>query len=182
MEKRNPRRRGPKSKLTAERADRIVARIREGHFNCVAAAAGGISEKTFYRWLEWGNPEHPEYHPRYGRFLKRVTEATAESEIEILRKINAKGTARDLLELLARRFPDRWSPRHRLEHSGPGGKPVSLEHSGEVKGAAVTIVIENAADVWNEADNVEAEAAFVARSGSELPAHLLEGDAGDPDK
>lgn len=42
------------SKLTDERRERIAELIREGNYASQAAQASGISERTFYRWMEQG--------------------------------------------------------------------------------------------------------------------------------
>ncbi len=45
---------GRKLRLTPEVQETVVASIREGSFAWIAARAAGISESTFYRWLDLG--------------------------------------------------------------------------------------------------------------------------------
>lgn len=48
---------GRKSKINPERIDTIIASIERGEPNSVAAALAGISESTFYNWLDRGEAD-----------------------------------------------------------------------------------------------------------------------------
>jgi hypothetical protein len=45
---------GRSSKLTAQRQDQIVSLIQAGNYSSQAAQAAGISERTFFRWMQLG--------------------------------------------------------------------------------------------------------------------------------
>jgi len=55
------RRTGRKTKLTPEIHQRIVAYIRAGAFDWVAAQACGIVSSTFYLWLQQGDAGDPQF-------------------------------------------------------------------------------------------------------------------------
>ena len=148
--------RGRQPKLTPERQEKICALIRAGHYKKVAAAQSGISERNFYQWIARGDPEHPGYKKRYADFASAVEQAEAESELVLLDEIK-KGGPREHLEILKRRFPERWGDRHRMEHSGPGDQPMAVNHSGTIQGPAPVQIIINQGDTWSEEDEKEAE-------------------------
>ena len=68
---------GRKSKLTPDVEQQIVAYIRSGAFDWVAAQAAGIGRTTFYRWMQAGaNGEGP-----YDSFYAAVREARAVARV-----------------------------------------------------------------------------------------------------
>lgn len=66
-----PRRPGRPTALTGEVAEQIEAYIREGAYPETAARAAGVSERSYYRWLERGEAEserreaYDSEHPLY---------------------------------------------------------------------------------------------------------------------
>jgi transposase-like protein len=89
---------GRKTKLTPETQAQIVARIRDGAYDYIAAQAGGIDPDTFYNWLQWG--EHGREPYRTFREMVRQARAEARATAEIaVRQDNPlqwlKHTARD---------------------------------------------------------------------------------------
>lgn len=145
---------GRKCRLTPERQRKITKLIRAGHYKEVAARASGIGERTFYTWYEKGAPGHPETRRKYQQFRQAVDAAEAESEEILLKTILREGGAKGALEVLKRRFPNRWGDRHRLEHTGDPDAPIGVHHTGEITMTpAVTIVIADPEDVWQESDD-----------------------------
>jgi transposase-like protein len=69
-------------KYTPEKAKEIVDLIRDGNYNITAALCCGISESTFYKWIE----DHPE-------FSESIKQARAESERDAVK--NIKKAAKD---------------------------------------------------------------------------------------
>lgn len=114
-----------KSKLTPETQSRICELIEDGNYARVAAEAAGISESTFYSWLEQGKEARS---GKYREFLESVTRAEAASEQKLLAiwRSAAPQDWRAARDLLARRFPERWASREHHEHSGPGGDPLKV--------------------------------------------------------
>ncbi len=105
---------GRPDKLTVEVQDQIVRAIEAGNYASVAARAAGVAESTFYRWLDRGKSAK---RGKYREFWEAITTANARAEtsmVEILRNA-AEENPRCLLEILARRFPDRWG-RHPLSN------------------------------------------------------------------
>ncbi len=107
-----------KLKLTKERQDAIVSKIKNGVWLATAAVASGISEPTFWRWMRAGEP-HPD--PETGRiiypskqfrdFRDSVTRARAEAETIVtlhIIKQSQGGNSRASMFFLERSFRDRW--------------------------------------------------------------------------
>lgn len=68
---------GRRTKLTQELQERIVAYVRGGTWDYVAAQAAGISKATFYRWYNDGrNPRS-----RYAPFREEIDTARAQARV-----------------------------------------------------------------------------------------------------
>tara|TARA_R110000796_G_C14571530_1_gene435786 strand:- start:27692 stop:28207 length:516 start_codon:yes stop_codon:yes gene_type:complete len=143
-------RRGRKPKLTPERQDQITTLIRGGNYKRTAAQQAGIDERTFYAWFERGEPGHKSYTRKYAQFRQAVEGAEAESEIILVDAIIKDGTPANKLEVLARRFPERWGRKQQLEHTGKDGAPIDIDGTGV---SPVTIVIANPDDTWKDSDD-----------------------------
>jgi hypothetical protein len=107
---------GRRTKLTAEVQTKICESIIAGNYACVACRTAGVSESTYYAWLERGR------HARSGRyleFLESVTRAETVAEINALANWQAQMPTnwRACQSFLERRFPDRW----RLPRDGEAG-------------------------------------------------------------
>lgn len=105
---------GRQSKLTPAVQARIVEAIAGGNYYEAAAALAGISRPTLFRWLEKGETAHS---GMYRDFRNAVLEAEAQAEAEMVRLWRAQApdnwaAARDFL---ARRHPERWGPKERLD-------------------------------------------------------------------
>lgn len=141
---------GRPNKLTPELQDRICNLIRAGHYFNTAAMACGVGESTFQEWKRKGAAAKG---GMFREFWLAVKEAEGQSEMVLVDRILKEGGAKGALEILKRRFPERWGDRHRLEHSTPDG-PLGLNHSGTT-GPAVQVVIGDKADVWADHDVAE---------------------------
>ena len=135
------------TKLTNEKIERIGMLIRAGHYFKTAAQACGISETRFYDMKAKGAKASSGI---YRRLYDECKQAEADSELILLDRVLAGGP-KGALEVLKRRFPERWGDRHRLEHSGPNGGPLRQEHSGTIDGPDVTVIIAGTDSTWNEA-------------------------------
>lgn len=128
---------GRKCTLTPDVQQRVVDCLAIGAGRATAAAAAGIGESTFYRWMERG--EASSSGP-FREFWEAVTGAEYQAELAALK--NWHGAMPDdwraCKEFLERRFPERWAP--------PKDRP-------DARGAHEVIVVrENQLSVeeWNE--------------------------------
>ncbi len=115
-----------KTKLTRDLAQAIVAAIRAGNYAKTAASAAGISERTFYNWIERGRSEAS---GPYHQFVQSLEEASAASEAAAVATVRAAGLRnwKAAMVFLERRFPDRWRRRTSHEVTGRDAGPISVE-------------------------------------------------------
>lgn len=135
---------GRKTKLTEEVQTQFTGLIAQGIFVRQACEFVGISEQTIYNWMARGSAEilrlenNPKSKPLkkeapYISFFQQVKKAENTSEIRsVTQWQNAikDGDWRAAKDFLARRFPDRWSPR--IEITGAEGAPVQVNMNVDV--------------------------------------------------
>ena len=135
---------GRKTKLTEEVQSSFTGLIAQGIFVRQACEFVGISEQTIYNWMARGSAEilrlenDPKAKPikkeaPYVSFFQQVKKAENTSEIRsVTQWQNAikDGDWRAAKDFLARRFPDRWSPR--IEITGAEGAPVQVNMNVDV--------------------------------------------------
>jgi len=102
-----------KTKLTPELQKNLIKYIEDGSYIVVACKAVGISKVTFYDWIKRGEAGEK----LYLNFLNAIQQATAQGEIEILEEIRpqVRKDWRVGMEILARKYPQRWARRDKLE-------------------------------------------------------------------
>lgn len=127
---------GRPSKLTPERAEKIIELIKVGNYIDVACAASGVNQHTFYRWLrigrdltdqwgedpdEWPTEDWSEHEHRCVTFYLQIKQANAEAEAfavaSVRKQFGSQWAA--AMTFLERRFPDRWKRREALETNNP---------------------------------------------------------------
>lgn len=115
----------PGSSMTPRVVRNILAHIAAGNYVSVACKASGVSQRTYYFWLQTAqsNPDSV-----YGEFAALVDKAFAAAEaanIHTIRKAAATSwQAAAWLE--ERKHPDRWGQRSRTEVTGVDGGPIQV--------------------------------------------------------
>jgi transposase len=107
-----------KTKLNADVQERICDALREGNTRRVSALLAGISEQTFYNWINWADPESPNHKAVYLEFLESIKKAEAEAENEAIKDIQRAGKMGSWQArawFLERRNPKDWAKRERVE-------------------------------------------------------------------
>ena len=123
-----PKKRGRRTKLTIEVIDRICDFIRAGNYQKVAAANCGVKERTWYHWLERARDvKRPTIEQRH--LLQSVAMADAQFEALHVQRIMGSADPKVSLEMLSRRFPERWaSTRHTTQRQvGKDGEDVPIK-------------------------------------------------------
>lgn len=117
---------GRPSKLTPEVKKRLLDAIRAGNYYETACTYAGITYRTFRNWMERGEQAKS---GEFFQFFHEVTRAEAEAEVRLVAQWQAQAGQdwRAARDLLARRHPERWAGRERLEHTGEGGGPIELD-------------------------------------------------------
>ncbi|MDR6862177.1 hypothetical protein J2X64_000558 [Phycicoccus sp. 3266] len=136
--------RGRPSKLTPERADRIVELIGSGVYGAVAARASGISGSTYRAWMARGRDASRDAEGRaleeadapYAAFhdAVRTTQAQAEAETAAGVYTAGQGSWKAAAWWLERRYPERWGRKDRLrqEVTGLAGAPLHVDAKAEL--------------------------------------------------
>lgn len=122
------------TKLTEETSLKIVALVRAGNYRETACAAVGIIPKTLRNWLHRAS-QGGKRNADYIKFAEDLEKAEALAEARDNAKVTSAAEAGDWRAAawrLARKRPDRWGERTRLEHSGPDGGPIETRQSGVV--------------------------------------------------
>lgn len=121
---------GRRLSLDSKIREGIVLAISGGAYNAVAARAVGISETTFYRWMEQGELDAElEEETEFRELWEQVKKAEAEAEVYAVAKVIEAaqgGDWRAAMTYLERKYPKRWARREVREVGGIGGGPVTL--------------------------------------------------------
>lgn len=115
------------NKLTPDVQDRVIQAIKMGNYQETAAAYAGISQSTFYHWMDRGRNEPGSI---YSEFLEAVEKAKADSEVRdvaLIEKAATDGSWQAAAWKLERKFPQKWGRVTRTEITGAEGKPISVE-------------------------------------------------------
>ena len=111
-------RRGPPAKWNDEIERKVLDALAAGNYIQPACAFAGIKDDTFYRQIK-----------KSAVFAEKVKQAIAQAEVVTVaywRKQMPDNwqAARDFL---ARRHPERWASREKVEHMGKDGAPLAVE-------------------------------------------------------
>ena len=118
-----------RSKLTEEVIKDIAKKLRVGNYMKTVAISIGVSERTFYYWVDRGEKANklaeagqkvPIEEKIYLQFLQSIRQAEAEAEIVIVAQIFSQ-IPKDWkagLELLARKYPERWARKDYVDFRG----------------------------------------------------------------
>jgi transposase len=126
------------SKLTAHVRERIAQAVSSGASYRAAALSAGVAESTVRSWLARGRAEqgarrHARGERPYVELVEAVEQAAGRAEVRaaVLIAKAAESDWRAAAWFLERRDPETFGPpAARLEHSGPGGGPVTLDALG----------------------------------------------------
>lgn len=102
-------------KFTRVLAQKVIDLIRLGSYKGVACQAVGLSRRTFSEWMAIGEGRMQVAFPtkEYEWFAEEIHKAEAECETDLLAKlmVNLPKETREIIEFLARRWPERWAKR-----------------------------------------------------------------------
>jgi transposase-like protein len=124
------RRSGQSPKLTPEVKDQIVQLLRTGNYVKTAAAAAGVSERSYRNWMQLGDPEGtaPE-RAIYRAFREEVEVAIAEGEAVMVRVVMSEAANRNWQA--AAWFLERAHPKHWARPSQREGASSEADKAAE---------------------------------------------------
>lgn len=138
--------------LTPDVHARIVAFVRAGSYDYIAAAAAGVSKGTFSKWLKRG-AEQIRLNRRgiYRSLLEDIEKAAAEAEIRDIARIDkaaAAGIWQAAAWRLERKHPDRWGRR---EHTTVAAAQGSQPQGSQPVVPVVVLPVEDTTDLGSGA-------------------------------
>ena len=118
-----------KTKLTKEIIEEISKRLKVCCYVKTAIASMGITERSYYHWLERGQKAEkleelgqkiPETEEIFFQFFQSVRQSDAEGEVNITTMIfsQVKDDWRAGIEMLARKYPEKWARKDSMSLSG----------------------------------------------------------------
>ena len=121
---------GPEPRIADEHVyHTILDKVREGNYLTVAARYAGVDSNTIMTYLKKGKEG---VNKLYYAFYEDMCKAEAEAEVNRINQLNehAKEDWRAGLELLARRYPERWAKKD-FTQIQVGGH-ITQEHKNEL--------------------------------------------------
>lgn len=110
------------SKLTEELIQKASEYIAQGHYANVVCEFLGISEVTFYKYINLGKEDiSNDVDSLFAKFVKSVKESEAKAEMRHLQnilKVANEGTWTASAWYLERKHKNRWSIKQEVEHTG----------------------------------------------------------------
>ena len=105
---------GRKSKLTPELQNSICKIIADGNYASTACAAVGLSEKSYYQWLDLA-----ESGGIYSAFSEAIKEAEAKAKQYLLNLVTVAAAKPQhwpaAMTILERRWPEEWGRIDRIQ-------------------------------------------------------------------
>ena len=110
--------RGRPTKRTADVQQRLLKAIAAGNYYEAACNAAGITFETFNEWRK-----------AFPDFSEAVMKAEALAEMEIVARWrdDIPGNWQAARDFLARRHPERWANKEKLEHTGKDGASLTID-------------------------------------------------------
>jgi hypothetical protein len=149
-------------KLNKAMIELVSSEIQKGNFVAVACRKAKISRPTFYEWREKGQTAREEGKHRsiYARFLDSIEEAEAIAESDLVEEV--RQTKRGPLEILKRRFRDRWGDKIVNEMTGPDGRPLEDTGSQNVE-VHLHMAGAEGAEPWETLESEDEETAEIGK-------------------
>jgi hypothetical protein len=104
-----------KSKLTPEIKDKIGTNITLGMPLKFAAQAAGITEATFYNWMEKGETEKSGKHVEFFEYIKECQSKAVQLHLKLITKAAKEGSWQASAWILERRHPEEFGRRDRVD-------------------------------------------------------------------
>ena len=103
-----------RTKLTKLMCEKICEGVRKGNYITTVCQSVGIQRQTYYKWKKWGE----QGREPFATFLKNVTEAEAQAEMDILDVIYTNavdgGNWLSSAWILERKYPNRFGKREQM--------------------------------------------------------------------
>ena len=163
---------GRKIKLTPQLIEEFAKKLTIGAYAKYVAMSEGITERTYYLWLERGaraeklweiNKKIPESELLFFQFFQSVrqSEATAQVTLTAMVFSQAKEDWKAAMELMARKWPEQWAKKEYVDFKGTIDGPDKRQEAlnefedmfKDVPRAKLAAIIQDTNKRLNEAKN-----------------------------
>lgn len=142
-----------RKKLTNNVIESICASIRSGSYVGAACGRARVSKRSFYDWRKRGEKEREDGKSTvYTRFVDALEHAEADNEVMLVEAISTHDDWRAKMEILKRRYPERWGDKSKTELTGANGEPLPAAAI-----PPITIIHKNSGDVPEFIDETDTE-------------------------
>ena len=93
-----------KTTLSQDKILEITECIKAGNYAVTACRAGGVCERTYYRWLTLGKQQEDSI---YAEFYEAIEQAEAERETRLVEKLKKSNDVKATMWMLERIAPER---------------------------------------------------------------------------
>lgn len=122
-------------KLDAALIEKAHKLVSEGHYAIVVCAYLGISESTYYYWMQRAKQDKDNNKSSiYLEFLESIKEAEAKAEmrhLQTIAKAATEGNWQASAWFLKTKHRDRWSERQEVTLQGDPEKPLEIKTQWE---------------------------------------------------
>jgi len=134
---------GQKTKLTPELQAEIVKYIQAGNYARHACLAVGISERTYYNWIEWGEERQSGVYFQFMQAIKKAEAQAVARNVAVIQK-----AAIDTWQAAAW-----WLERTQYEHFGRKDKHDITSGGEKLQAPVVRVIDKEAQDLLGELMN-----------------------------
>ena len=120
---------GRKLKINDHMIEAFLGAIKVGAPIKSACGCAGISETTFYKWMQWADSDRKDA-PMYAQFredIKKAQGQAAQRWLAIIEKAAMAGSWQAAAWKLERKYPHEFGNRTHLS-MGTGEKPISINY------------------------------------------------------
>jgi hypothetical protein len=108
------RKAGAPCKFNEERAAKMISYIRAGSFVHEAAAAAGVTQRTYNNWLTQGRKKEARDNSKFRKFAEDIDQALAQFRVVAVRKISGSKDWRGPAHMLALHDPKTYGIKTRI--------------------------------------------------------------------
>lgn len=103
------------TKFDSNTCHKIIQALEAGNYQKTAAALAGVSENTFYRWMDRGKNAKSGKYREFCESVKRAEEKAKAYHLQQIRKASENGSWQASAWYLERKHPSEWGRQQRIE-------------------------------------------------------------------
>jgi len=121
------------TKFDPDTCHKIIQALEAGNYQKTAAALAGVSENTFYRWMDRGKNAKSGKYREFCESVKKAEEKAKAYHLQQIRKASENGSWQASAWYLERKHPQEWGRQQRID--------MKADVKSKVEGAITTKII-----------------------------------------